>query len=423
MSAMFSKTWWTGAGLLTCALLASAPAKAFDRFQFNLVLDGRLVTTPPSTSFLDGGFGKTRYGDQPRTVQARLAQAAFLGRFDARPNLTFRAHANVDAEHNFHRRVDLVEALARFAPSISDTVSADVRLGLFFPTVSLENTDPGWLSPYSTSFSAINAWIGEEVRSLGVEAGPTIRLNEAQLRLFGAYTRGNDPNGSLLAWRGFAVHDRVSGFADRLPLPALRSFDRRGLFPEQPAHVQPMREVDQKWTWSTGASLTHDRYRAKILYQPKTASPGAFDGLQYAWRTGYWSAGAARSFGPVEFLAQGLRGETRMGVLPTGENAVVAEFEAVYLLASWLQPAANRHRATVRYDAFRVRDRDQFPTEDANDESGTAWTFAYSFAPTERGRLTLEILRVNSTRSNRRDLGFDPRSIEVVGTLSLRLTF
>ena len=215
---------WRFLGALTLGILASTtvPATADDRFKFNLVIEGRLVTTPVGVSFLDSGLGKTRYGQKPRAVEATLSQAAFLGRFEARPDLTLRVHGNVDAEHNFKRRVDLVEALVRYNPAIGDTVSLDFRAGLFFPTVSLENTDAAWLSPYTTTFSAINSWIGEEVRNLGVEVGPSIRINEAQWRVFGSFARGNDPNGTLLAWRGFSLHDRVSGLGDRLPLPALR---------------------------------------------------------------------------------------------------------------------------------------------------------------------------------------------------------
>jgi hypothetical protein len=404
-------------------VFTASTAGAGDRFKFNAVLDGRVVTTPAPTSFLDEGLGKTRYGHEPRAVEAKLAQAALLGLVELRPDLTIRAHVNVDAEHNFNRRVDLVEGVIRYNPAIGDTASLDIRAGVFFPTVSLENTDQAWLSPYTVTFSAINSWIGEEVRSLGAEAGPSFRIKEAQLRLFGALTRGNDPNGTLLAWRGFALHDRVTGFSDRLPLPALKSFDAPNLFPDQPPHVQPMREVDRKWTWSTGLSLTHPKYRIKALYQPQTANPGAFDGEQYAWRTGYWAIGASRSFGPVEILAQGLDGETRMGVVAGGGNAIVAKFQAAYVLASWTESAEARHRLSLRYDAFRVRDKDAFTVEDPNDESGSAWTFAYAFAPRARHRITAELLRVDSTRTNRRDLGLDPRAVEILGTLSWRVSF
>lgn len=169
--------------------------------------------------------------------------------------------------------------------------------------------------------------------------------------------------------------------------------------------------------------MTHPKYRIKALYQPQTANPGAFDGEQYAWRTGYWAIGASRSLGSVEFLAQGLDGETRMGIVAGGRNAVVANFRAAYLIASWTDSDAARHRVTARYDVFRVQDRDDFKIEDANDESGSVWTFAYAFAPANHHRITTEILRVDSTRTNRRDLGLDPRAVEILGTLSWRVTF
>ena len=398
-------------------------AQADDRFKFNLVLDGRVLTTPTSTSFLDEGLGKTRYGQKPRAVRARLAQAALLGRVELRPDLTIRAQVNVDAEHNFKRRVDLVEGVIRYNPAIGDTASMDIRAGVFFPTVSLENTDLAWLSPYTTTFSAINSWIGEEVKTVGAEGGPSFRIKEAQLRLFGSIARMNDPNGTLLAWRGFALHDRVSGFSDRLPLPALKSFDPGNLFPDQPPHVQPVREVDLKWTWSSGLSLTHPNYRIKALYQPRTANPAAFDGEQYAWRTGYWAVGGARTFGRLELLGQGTDGETHMGIAPSGRDAVIAKFQAAYLMASWTDSDAARHRISARYDAFRVQDHDDFKLEDPNDESGSAWTFAYVFSPAARHRFTAEFLRVDSTRTNRRDLGLDPRAVEILATLSWRVMF
>jgi hypothetical protein len=413
------------ATLCALVLLAMAPSPGWagDRFGFNLVLDGRVITTPVSTSFLDSGLGKTRYGHEPRAVQLKLAQAAFLGRFEVRPDLTLRVHANADAEHNFERRLDVVEALVRYVPALTDTVSLDVRAGLFFPTVSLENTDAAWLSPYTTTFSAINSWVGEEVRTLGVEAGPSFRIGEAEARFFGAWHRANDPTGTLLAWRGFALHDRVSGSGDRLPLPALKSFEAQNLFPEQPLHVQPIREVDHKWTWSSGLSVSHAKYRLKALYQPQTANPASFDGEQYAWRTGYWSVGCARAFGPVEVLLQGLDGQTRMGLVATRENAVIANFQAAYALISWSAPDGGKHRTTVRYDAFRVRDRDEFTALDANDESGAAWTFAYIFTPAARHRIAAELVTITSTRTNRRDLNLAPRATEILGTLSWRLTF
>lgn len=415
-----SRLWRAAAGL--GVLLAAREARADERLKLDVVVEGRLVTTPTKASFLDGGLGKTRYGHEPRRVEASVSQAVVVGRFEPRVDLSINAQLNAYVSHDFGRRLDVVEAFARYTPAITDAVSLDLKAGLFFPGISLENSEPGWLSPYTSTFSAINSWVGEEVRSLGVEGGPSVLAGETRAQVFGAATRKNDPTGTLLAWRGFALHDRVSGLADRLPLPPLRSFDRPELFPDQPLYVEPMREVDGRWTWSTGLRITNPRYRVRALYQPRTANPGAFDGHQYAWRTGYVAVGVSRSLGPFEVLAQALDGETRMGLLPSGRNAVIAGFRSGFLLGTWAS-ASRRHRTTLRFDTFRVTDRDDFKTQDANAETGSAWTFAYRIQPAPHHAFTLEVVRVDSLRDNRRDLGLDPRAIEISGSLSWRLSF
>ena len=55
-----------------------------------------------------------------------------------------------------------------------------MKAGAFFPTISLENDDIGWTSPYTLSASAINTWIGEELRTIGTEGTLRfpVQLNE-----------------------------------------------------------------------------------------------------------------------------------------------------------------------------------------------------------------------------------------------------
>ena len=55
-------------------------------------------------------------------------------------------------------------------PAAAGPVSWSVKTGAFFPTISLENDDLGWTSPYTLTPSAINSWIGEELRTIGSEA-------------------------------------------------------------------------------------------------------------------------------------------------------------------------------------------------------------------------------------------------------------
>ena len=211
------------------------------------------------------------------------------------------------------------------------------------------------------------------------------------------------------SWRGagFALHDRVSGFGDRLPLARARARSiRPASSPISRFTFSPCAKSTPHGPWSAGASVTHDQYRLKALYQPQTANPGLFDGEQYAWRTGYWALGASRTLGPMEFLAQGLDGETRMGLASGNRNAVIARFQAAYVLASWADAGseASAHRALRRLPRARPR---RFHGRGSNDESGTPGRSPTSSAR-PRHRITAELLRVDSTRTNRRDLGLDP---------------
>ena len=75
--------------------------------------------------------------------------------------------------------------------------------------------------------SAINSWIGEELRTIGSEAIFRYDTNGfGTVSLTGAVTCCNDPAGILMAQRGWAMDDRPAGiFSDqRLPDATLRLF-------------------------------------------------------------------------------------------------------------------------------------------------------------------------------------------------------
>ena len=93
-----------------------------------------------------------------------------------------------------------------------------VRFGAFYPPFSLENGAHGWESPFTYSYSAINTWLGEEVRPLGAEWSLRRRLastrNTQEVRVFASGFYGNDPAATLLFWRGWSLHDRQTRLND-----------------------------------------------------------------------------------------------------------------------------------------------------------------------------------------------------------------
>ncbi len=63
--------------------------------------------------------------------------------------------------------VDLTEALLEWRPVPRSRNQQQLKIGAFYPSLSLENGDRGWQSPFTYSYSAINTWLGEEIRPFG----------------------------------------------------------------------------------------------------------------------------------------------------------------------------------------------------------------------------------------------------------------
>jgi hypothetical protein len=80
------------------------------------------------------------------------------------------ASTTADGDRN---PIDLTEAFLEWRPYPQSHWRWRSRLGAFYPPISLENRGVGWQSLYSLSASAINTWIGEEIRAIGLEVALT----------------------------------------------------------------------------------------------------------------------------------------------------------------------------------------------------------------------------------------------------------
>src|ERR1700733_14412667 len=85
--------------------------------------------------------------------------------------------------------------------------------------MSLENMDMGWASPYTITPSAINSWIGEELRTIGSEGTLKYSGNSGAVSAIGAVYCCNDPAGTLIGDRGWALDDRPTGLLERVRDP------------------------------------------------------------------------------------------------------------------------------------------------------------------------------------------------------------
>ena len=382
---------------------------------------GYSAVDTPERSWLNGGLGKFRSDESDSAVAVDRMLIEYRGSITP----TLFAQIDVDATDGGSRDLDLVEAFLEWRPVPRSPARHRVKVGAFYPRFSLENTDPGWESPFSISSSAINTWIAEEVKQLGVEWSMQQRLASGQspheFGMFAALFYGNDPTGTLLAWKGWGIHGRQTRLREQLPLPPLPQLeDGTRLREKQAPHAEPFLEIDHapgyyagiEWRYARRASVQLARYDNR-------ADPTLADDGQYAWKT-YFDQLAVQISLPLDIglMAQWMRGYTGMGSVISvfGTRAVENEFDASYLLLTRL---FDRNRFTLRFDRFSVDDEDRLPNDD-NNESGHAVTLAFLREIRPGLRLAVEWTRLVSDRPARAYLGLDPGSTESILQAQLR---
>lgn len=383
-------------------------------------VEGRFVLSDGPRSWEDAGLGKISFGGDVGDRAVAHPEAAAVLVADMGWNAKLVASASLDPRRDGNP-LDLVEAFVTYESGPAQRNRFHLKAGAFFPPVSFENTNLAWTSPYSLTSSAINTWIGEELRTFGVEAAFTHRFAAGQIGLRGAVFGANDPAGVLLAWRGWAVSDRESGIFERLPLAPLEIYSATGPVPQQAPWFEPRHEIDHRPGVYAGLDLElHDFGAARLLIYDNLARDTGFDGFQYAWRTRFASLGARIFAGAAtDVVVQGLIGDTRMGTEVPGMSLVAADFASAFVLVSrdW-----DRHRLSARAEYFETTDRD-LTALDNNSEHGTALTAAYVFRPLERHRLTLELLHLISYRPERAVLGLPLKARETQAQVSYRIFF
>lgn len=390
------------AGLVHLLIAALSPwpmaavAGEFPTFEVQGLADFRVLHPSTGKSWLDGGLGKFRYAGGGDSALFRVNEVVLT----ARARLDWDWSASVTAKYADRQAnpVDITEAVLAYRPAETGALRFAVRGGLFFPPVSLENAGTGWSSPYTLNSSAINSWVGEELRVLGSEAQLSYRFESGdRIGLFGAGFAMNDTAGALLAWRGWSLHDYEATLNDRLPIPNLSSIP--AAFPLQAARTRPFVEVDGRPGYYLGATLERPGLgKLRVLYYDNRGNPSALHDGQYAWHTRFVSAGLQADLpAEVQLIAQGMTGATQMGDRRGGRFAVDSGFWAWSLLVTRL---FGGHRLSVRHDQFGSNDRDYFPA-DPNGEWGAAWTVNYNYTVAEAHQFNLEFSHIDSRRPAR----------------------
>ena len=365
--------------------LANAPFKDVEAWA-----DVRLAYSDAGREWLDGGYSKTRYGSVDGFgFDAELAELSVEWKPTFTHALSALVHLQTSPDQD--QPVGLVEGFLRYRAMPRGGWRLSARAGRFFPPVSLEHDGPGWGLTRTLTPSAINSWIGEEVIVTGAEARAARRFGDHHIDLRVSAFDFNDTAGTLLSFRGWALHDVKSTLGGTFRLPD--SDERRRTVPTQAEFTDPSVDLGGeigvygavRWRFA-------DWFTALFTVYDNRGDPDSIALGQYGWGTKFYNVGVQFEPAPQwEVIAQALTGETSMGPRKYYDGAL-RKFEHTYASAFVLAAYRPDDRTVFsgRVDVFTMDDdtpRAAFHTED-----GFALTGAVRRHLNDRLELGAEVL-------------------------------
>ncbi|HEX7193164.1 MAG TPA: hypothetical protein VF381_16450 [Thermoanaerobaculia bacterium] len=311
------------------------------------------------------GFALLRGASAPDDLPLRsdsVSAQAQLG-IDWRPSPFFGAHlhllARSEDDHSQRGHAGIVQAY------LEQKFTNHLRFmeGAFFLPTSRENVDELWESPYSITPSALNSWMGEELRPIGVDASYSAHGLLGGVTLF----RGNDTFGALPASRGWDIRDHWTTLGEHLPV-------------DDTYFSSVSAETDGRIGWSARGRWNNDHAMLQLTHIDNR-SDAEDHGDLLNWETRFDIAGADYTINDWTLAAESGWGKTQVifynAVYPT-------DVRASYAL---LSRRFNTARATLRVESF---------------QSGTvhqhAVTAAFFWTPLPKLRAGLEATKAGAQR-------------------------
>jgi hypothetical protein len=379
-----------------------------------------LEATRGGESWLDRGSGKLSTGGFEDDFRPRplVSEANLIWQ----PRLSWALSGIVVGTFQGGERKEagLSEAYLAFKPMQGSRPRFSARAGLMWPPVSLEHEGADWHVRDTITPSAINSWIGEEVRPIAVEGTVGTSIGEHKLGVAAALFAANDTAGTLLTFRGWALHNRRTLAFNRQPLPPFEAEDE-GV---QAHFTHPLIDVGSGFAHGPG-------YYAKLSWQPPVpvrlelfrydnrAEPESVNSdLEWGWNTHFDNLGMVADLGGTRLRAQAMTGRTRMGYVEDGRRWVDMRFRSAFLLVT--QPVGKVGLA-ARIEAFETRHRGSW-WSDEYDEDGWAATIA---GKREWGPFTglVELLHVSSDNPAHEPLQPSPRQSQTRLQADLRASW
>ena len=244
---------------------------------------------------------------------------------DWQPSVSFAAHLHLlardDADRSRRGHAGVVQAY------VEQRIRDRWRFteGAFFLPTSRENVDALWESPYTISSSALNSWMGEELRPIGVDAAYTWRR---QLTVGATLFRGNDTFGALPIDRGWALRDHWATLGEWLSA-------------QEGYYTSVSAETDHHLGWSARA-----RWQTQNATLQLTHIDNRSDALDHGqllnWDTQFEIASLELARGDWTLAAESGWGTTRVFEFPS-------PIRASYVLLSRRLPIG---RASLRAETF-----------------------------------------------------------------------
>ena len=410
--------------VFVAAFAGQAHAGGADLFGLDTVqawADARLVSSNGEKGWLDGGFGKLRYGDETRLDLAQVA-------VQWKPRFTDTLSANIVVQDvpDLAHPAGIEEAYLKWRPLPVVTPAGvyhfTVRAGQMFPPVSMEHDGAGWTPSRTLTPSAINSWVGEELLVEGVEASVITQAGDHGLgATIGVFSK-DDTAGTLLAWRGWALHDISSDDNTTLPLPSGPQGYKAifGLY--QADASRPYDEVDHRLgyyarlDWRPPAAVAFN-----LEFYDNLGDPTAVRNAQWGWATRFWNLGTQYRLSDRDvLLSQVMTGDTHMGFTINANDlyAIAARFDSAYLMLS--HDLGEGAKLTGRVDYFAVQDLSLRRLDD-NAEHGYALTVAWMRPLTAHLDFALEGVQVMSNRPARTTQMLDPDQAQTQLQMAFKL--
>ncbi len=364
------------------ALLASLLpiAASAQTFQIHGFLTARGIYVESQPSWTTGGIGRFDVGAaSPKSHSTVNVDIAQLGA-DWTPTTWLLLHADGIGRHEpSGTRGSRWGLLQAFVDLHTVSESLRLRAGTFWLPTSLENIDPLWTSRYSITDSALNTWIGEEVRPLGVD----LQYKPSFYFSIGATAfRGNDTMGTELAARGWSFGNRLSVYDEKLPLPD--GTTTRAIGPDLDGRIGYSGRGRIELPERALLQIAHIDNRAQLAPEIKGQTP---------WHTRFNIVGASiGTTSPITLSAEWARGSTSVSTMPASVSTI--NFNTIYVL---LSQKTGISRWTFRAEQFSTSSSEAYGY-DVNRESGHAFTVAWLLSPTPQVRWGAEWVRVIGKR-------------------------